>query len=70
MSYLEEGRKRGFIDRELDLRFITYSLIALWNGIETIVVTGLPVEDARRAWLEAFRAIFLPKNSEHPSRSR
>src|SRR5205807_2951491 len=59
MSYLEEERKRGFIDRDLDLRSITYAMIALWNGIETIVVTGLPVEDARRAWLEGFKAIFL-----------
>jgi len=65
MSYLEEGRKRGFIDRNLDLRSITYALIALWNGIETIVVTGLPVQDARRAWLEGFKAIFLPKNGVH-----
>jgi AcrR family transcriptional regulator len=65
MSYLEEGRKRGFIDGDLDLRSITYALIALWNGIETIVVTGLPVQDARRAWLEGFKAIFLPKNGVH-----
>ncbi len=67
MSYLGEGRKRGFIDRDLDLRFITYALIALWNGIETIVVTGLPVEDARRAWLEGFKAIFPPKNNARVS---
>jgi AcrR family transcriptional regulator len=59
MSYLEEGRKRGLIDKELDLRSITYTLIALWNGIETLIVTGLPVADARRAWLEGFKAIFL-----------
>src|SRR5713101_3669775 len=58
-SYLEEGRKRGLIDEHLDLRFLTYALIGLWNGIETLVVTGLPVEDARRAWLEGFKAIFL-----------
>jgi AcrR family transcriptional regulator len=65
MSYLEEGRKRGFIERDLDLRSITYALIALWNGIETIIATGLLVEDARRAWLEGFKAIFLPKNGLH-----
>ncbi|TMI21452.1 TetR/AcrR family transcriptional regulator [Candidatus Bathyarchaeota archaeon] len=70
MNYLDEGRKRGFIERDLDLRSITYALIALWNGIETIIVTGLPVEDARRAWLEGFKAIFLPKNGTHPSRDR
>jgi len=70
MNYLDEGRKRGFIERDLDLRSITYALIALWNGIETLVVSGLPVEDARRAWLEGFKAIFLPKNGIHTSRSR
>jgi len=70
MSYLEEGRKRGLVDRGLDLRFITYALIALWNGIETIVVTGLSAEDARRAWLEGFKAIFLPKNGPHTSQNR
>src|SRR6267378_3605526 len=70
MNYLEEGQKRAIIDRDLNLRFITYALIALWNGIETIVTTGLPVEDARRAWLEGFKAIFLPKNGVHASRNR
>jgi AcrR family transcriptional regulator len=59
MSYLEEGRKRGLVDKALDLRSITYTLIGLWNGIETLIVTGLPVADARRAWLEGFKAIFL-----------
>jgi len=59
MSYLDEGRKRGFLSENLDLRFLTYALIGLWNGIETLVVTGLPIEDARRAWLEGFKAIFL-----------
>src|SRR3989442_9755477 len=47
MSYLEEGRKRGFINRDLNLRFITYALIALWNGIETIVATGLHTQIGR-----------------------
>jgi len=59
MSYLEEGRKRGLIDPDLDLRSITYALIGLWNGIETLIVTGLSVAEARQAWLEGFRAIFL-----------
>src|SRR6266516_819347 len=70
LSYLEEGRKRGFVDEDLNLRFITYALIALWNGIETIIVTGLPVEDARQAWLGGFKGVFLPKKSLHASRNR
>jgi AcrR family transcriptional regulator len=61
MNYLEEGRKRGFIDRDLDLRFLTYALIGLWNGIETLIVSGLPMAEARQAWLEGFKAIFIRK---------
>ena len=59
LSYLEEGRKRNFIDNDLDLRSITYALIGLWNGLETLIVTGLSVEEARQAWLEGFKAIFI-----------
>ncbi|HZY46663.1 MAG TPA: TetR/AcrR family transcriptional regulator [Candidatus Bathyarchaeia archaeon] len=59
LNYLEEGQTRGFIDKELDLKSLTYALIALWNGVETLVVSGLPVDDARRAWLEGMKAIFL-----------
>jgi AcrR family transcriptional regulator len=59
LSYLEEGQKRGFIHKELDLEPLTYALIGLWNGIETLVAMGLPVADAKRAWLEGFKAIFL-----------
>ncbi len=59
MSYLEEGQKRGFVGENLDLRSLTYALIGLWNGIETLIVTGLSVAEARKAWLEGFKAIFL-----------
>ena len=68
LSYLEEGRKRGFIDKELDLDPLTYALIGLWNGIETLTVMGLPVDDAKRAWLEGFKAIFLRSPSVHQPR--
>jgi AcrR family transcriptional regulator len=61
MNYLEEGRKRGFVGENLDLRSLTYSLIGLWNGIETLIVTGLSVAEARKAWLEGFKAIFLQR---------
>jgi AcrR family transcriptional regulator len=63
MNYLEEGRKMGFIDADLDLRFLTYALIGLWNGIETLIVSGLPAAEARQAWLEGFKAIFIRKSA-------
>jgi AcrR family transcriptional regulator len=59
LNYLEEGQKRGFIHKELDLEPLTYALIGLWNGMETLIAMGLPVADAKRAWLEGFKAIFL-----------
>ena len=59
MNYLEEGQKRGFVGENLDLRSLTYALIGLWNGIEVLVATGLSVSEARKAWLEGFKAIFL-----------
>ena len=65
LNYLEEGRKRGFIDKELDIEPLTYALIGLWNGIETLIVMGLPVDDARRAWLVGFKAIFLRSPKVH-----
>ena len=68
MNYLGEGRKQGFIGKELDLEPLTYALIGLWNGIETLIVTGLSIPDARRAWLEGFKAIFL-RNPLHQTQS-
>ncbi len=57
--FLEEVRKRGLLPEKLDLRPLTYASIALWNGIETLMVSGLPVAEARRAWLEGFKALFI-----------
>jgi AcrR family transcriptional regulator len=68
LNYLEEGQKRGFIDKELDLEPLTYALIGLWNGMETLIAMGLPVADAKRAWLEGFKAIFLRSPSVHKSK--
>ena len=68
LNYLEEGKKRGFIHNDLDLEPLTYALIGLWNGMETLVAMGLPVDDARRAWLEGFKAIFLRSHEVHYSK--
>ncbi len=58
-GFLEEVRKRRLLPEELDLRPLTYASIALWNGIETLMVSGLPVGEARQAWLEGFKALFI-----------
>src|SRR5207247_6208971 len=51
-SFLEGLRKMRLIDDNLELLPLAYSLIALWNGLETLVVSGLPVEEVKGAWLE------------------
>jgi AcrR family transcriptional regulator len=73
-SFLAEGRKRKIVGDNLDIRPLANALIALWNGLETLLVSGLPIDEARRAWLEALKAIFmmqqggLRKPSVHSSR--
>ena len=61
VGFMENLHKMRIIDNDVELLPLAYSLIGLWNGLETLVVSGLPVADARRAWLTAFRVIFLPK---------
>ena len=74
-GFLEEGRKRRIVGDNLDLRPLANSLIALWNGLETLLVSGLSVNEARRAWLEALKAIFMNQHKANnnppvrPSRS-
>ncbi len=58
-SFLEGLRKMRLIGDSLELLPLAYSLIALWNGLETLVVSGLSLADAKAAWLEGFKAIFL-----------
>ena len=68
-SFLAEGQKRRFVGDNLDIRPLANSLIALWNGLETLLVSGLTVEEARRAWLEALKAIFMNQHGSHRSPS-
>ena len=68
-SFLAEGQKRRFVGDNLDIRPLANSLIALWNGLETLLVSGLTVEEARRAWLEALKAIFMNPHRSHRSPS-
>src|SRR3989454_10778877 len=74
-GFLEEGQKRRIVGDNLDLRPLANALIALWNGLETLLVAGLPIDEARRAWLEALKAIFMNQQEAHgkssvqPSRS-
>jgi len=74
-GFLAEGRKRKIVGDNLDIRPLANALIALWNGLETLLVAGLPIDEARRAWLEALKAIFMNQQEAHgkssvqPSRS-
>lgn len=63
-GFLEQLRKMRVVGDDLDLRSLAYALVALWNGMETILVAGLPAPEARSAWLEALKAMFM-KSPEH-----
>ncbi len=62
VGFLQELRKRGFVANDLDLRSVAYALIALYNGLEITLVSGLPVGEARNAWLEALKAMFMHRH--------
>jgi AcrR family transcriptional regulator len=64
-GFLAEGRKRRIVGDNLDIRPLANALIALWNGLETLLVSGLSVDEARRAWLEALKAIFMNDHGTH-----
>lgn len=59
-TFLEEGRKLSLVRDDLDLHSMAYGLVALWNGMETLLVSGLPATEAKRAWQVALRAVFEP----------
>lgn len=69
-GFLAEGQKRRIVGDSWDIRSLANSLIALWNGLETLLVSGLPVEDARQAWLEALKAIFMIQHTDQSSSNR
>jgi AcrR family transcriptional regulator len=64
-GFLAEGRKRKIVGDNLDIRPLANALIALWNGLETLLVSGLPIDEARQAWLEALKAIFMNEHGAH-----
>ncbi len=68
-GFLAEGRKRRIVGDNVDIRPLANSLIALWNGLETLLVSGVSVDEARRAWLEALKAIFMNQHASHRSSS-
>lgn len=57
MKFLER-QTQGLINKYFDSRSLAQSLIALWNGMETLLVVGYPVREVEKAWIEAFKAMF------------
>ena len=66
-SFLEKGLELGFVRKDIDLKALSRGLVALWNGIETLLVSGVPVSEARHAWQETLKAIFQPWHQRLPS---
>jgi AcrR family transcriptional regulator len=60
-GFLEGLRKMKLIDDNLELLSLAYALIALWNGLETLIASGLSLAETKQAWLEGFKAMFLQR---------
>lgn len=65
-KFLEE-QTSGLIGKYFEPRAFAQSLIALWNGMETLLVVGIPPTEVKKAWVEAFKAMF--GSLKHDSRS-
>ena len=66
-SFLEKGLQLGFVRKDVNLKSLGFGLVGLWNGIETLLVSGLPVPEAKHAWQETLRAMFQPWHTDPPS---
>jgi len=53
-----EQQTNGLVGQFFEPRPLAQSLIALWNGMETLLVVGYLPAEVRKAWAEAFKAIF------------
>ena len=60
-GFLGQLQAKEFIDTGLDLHDTANAVIGLWNGIETLMLSGLATAEAKRAWLAGFKAIFMPR---------
>ncbi len=58
-SFFNHLQEMGHLGKDVRLRPLTYAVIGLWNGIETLMVSGLSVAEAKQAWLEGFKAMFI-----------
>ena len=57
--FLEELRDKGAIPKTMEVRSMAKALLALWNGMETILTVGYTPSEVKRAWLEALKAMFF-----------
>ncbi len=62
--FLEELKAKGAIPETMETRLLAKALIALWNGMETILTVGYPPSDVKRAWLEALKAMFFSARAQ------
>jgi AcrR family transcriptional regulator len=62
VPFMQQLQGKGYLSDQLDPHSLTNAVVALWNGIETLVASGLTIAEAKSAWLEGFKAIFLQKS--------
>jgi len=64
--FLEELKEKGAIPKTMEVRSMAKALLALWNGMETILTVGYTPSEVKRAWLEALKAMFF-QSSRSPN---
>jgi AcrR family transcriptional regulator len=62
VPFMKQLQEKGHLSDKLDPHPLTDAVVAMWNGIETLVASGVSIAEAKSAWLEGFKAIFLQKS--------
>ncbi len=62
-GFLGQLQQKQFISDEFNLRDIANAVIGMWNGIETLMLSGVTSSEAKKAWLAGFKAMFLPRQA-------
>ncbi len=57
ISEFLERKSDGRIVDVFDKKMMSFALIGIWNGMETLLVAGLSGEEVKRAWITVWSAI-------------
>ncbi len=60
LEAVEQCLTTSAVEKRLRTPQVAKALIALWNGMETLMAVGYPVSEVKESWNESLRLLFKP----------